>query len=269
MNKSVFDIEIDKGINMKKIILLFLFITGLNFSSMKAQSETFDETGFNIGINAGINESSIFHEQTYSLTRLMPFAFSIKFAAGALIGYNFSENAGIAIGISTAGAGENYSDAEGGITYTKSVKLNYMQVPILFKYMDGEGSNHYYAMGGPQLMFLSNSSMSISNDKFQTKIPNYVDGTNITPDMIPISPKSTAGSLFQKTDIGFRLEVGEDFSLSDNIYLNAGLDAYIGFTDINIPDMRTTFRFGGETYSYKASQNFIGGIVAGIHYILK
>ena len=236
---------------MKKIIISILIITGINSTCLKAQRSTFDESGFNIGADVCLNGTFILHQQTYSLTRLMPYTASIRLAAGALIGYNFSPNAGIAIGAGVAGAGQNYSDIENGVTYTKSVSLNYTQVPILFKYILVDGSSHYYGMAGPQLGFLSSSSMTISGDSY-LKIP-YTDGATITPDMIPINPRSKASSLFQSTDIGFRLEAGYDIEVSDNLYANAGIGAYIGFTDINTPDMRTLFKFGGELYQYKAS----------------
>jgi len=254
---------------MKKITILLLIIVGTNLSSLKAQQTTFDESGFNIGIDFGINGTFIIHQQTYGLTRLMPYTPSIRIAAGALIGYNFSPNAGIAIGAGIADAGQNYSDIESGVTYTKSVTLNYIQIPIMFKYMDTDNPSHYFIMGGPQIGFLSSYSMSINGDSYLPKSVNYANGSNITPDIIPLSPKSSASSMFQKTDIGLRLEVGDDIELSDNLYFNVGLVAYIGFTDINIPDMRATFKFGGESYPYKASENFITGIEVGIHYMIK
>ncbi len=223
----------------------------------RRQQDEFDQTGFNIGIDAAVNGTFIIHQQTYGMSRLMPYSPSIRFATGIKMGYNFDESEGIVIGFGYCGAGQNYHDNLDGEAYTKSVKMNYLQVPIMFKYIFNTDNSQTYAMAGLQMGVMSSSSVIINGI---TRMANDTSMKQI---------KSTSSSFFVNKDLGFRLEFGDDFMLSDNLYFNAGIEAYIGLPDINNPDLRHEVFFHANKYSYKKSSNFITGIVVGIHYMIK
>jgi hypothetical protein len=216
----------------------------------------FDQSGLNIGLETAINGTFIIHQQTYGLSRLMPYSPSIKFAAGALFGYNFSEHAGIVLGFGYCGAGQNYHDYLDGETFTKSVSMNYIQVPLLFKYIfNTDETTQPYLMGGFQVGSLLNSTVVIN------------DSTQSPSDLKQV--KTTTTKFFQPYDMGFRIATGEDFQLDDNISFNAGIVIYYGLPDINNTALRHTFIFRSNTYAYKKSSNFISGIEVGIHYLFQ
>ncbi len=223
-------------------------------SPPKGQVE-FDQSGLSFGITTELNGTFIVHQQTYGKSRLMPYSPSIKFAARAMIGYNFDPSEGIVVGIGYCGGGQNYHDVFDGITYTKSVTMSYTQVPVMFKYIFNTESSQSYAMAGLQFGFLSNSSITINDSSI---LPNQIKQSS-----------TNSNSFFQSNDLGFRFEVGEDFLIADNLFFNAGIEAYVGLPDINIPDLRKEFTFRGNTYPYKKSSNFITGIEVGLHYMIK
>ncbi len=215
----------------------------------------FDQSGFNLGVDAAINGTFIIHQQTYGLSRLMQYSPSIKFAAGILAGYNFNESEGVVIGFGYCGGGQNYHDFLDAVTYTKSVSMTYLQVPIMFKYIFSDETTQPYAMGGIQVGSLQSSSVVINDStRYANTLPHKQGSASST-------------NFFQSNDLGFRLELGDDFLIADNVFLNAGIQAYYGLPDINNPDLRHSFTFHANTYPYKKSSNFITGIVIGIHYM--
>ena len=224
------------------------------FNKAGGQAE-FDQSGFNYGLTGELNGTFIVHQQTYGKSRLMPYSPSIKFAFRAMVGYNFDPSEGIVVGLGYCGGGQNYHDTWDGTTYSKNVSLNYLQVPIMFKYVFNTDAIQTYAMAGIQLGFLSSSSITIND-------------TIMSPNTIAQAASKTS-SFFQSSDIGFRFEVGDDFMLQDNLYFNAGIQSYIGLPDINSNDFRKEFTFRGNKYTYKKSSNFIIGFEVGIHYLIK
>jgi len=219
--------------------------------------DEFDQSGFNFGFNVAINGTFIVHQQIYGLSRLMPYSPTIKFAAGFIAGYNFDPSEGVVFGFGYCGAGQNYHDNLDGETFTKSVKMSYFQIPVMFKYIFNSETTQPYIMGGIQLGFLTSSSVVV-NDSIRY------------PNALPYNQGSTSSTkFFQSTDLGFRFELGDDFMISNHIFFNAGVNVYIGLPDINNPDLRHEFIFRGNDYPYKKSSNLIVGIQAGIHYIIK
>ncbi len=260
---------------MKSRLAIILFWGGLlilNVSVMAQEGITapssaakgindIDQSGINVGLLGEVNGTFIIHQQTYGLTRLMLYSPSVKFSGGAYVGFNFEPNMGFEVGIRTCGGGQNYHDNYKNASYTKTVQLSYTQIPIMFKYLFGTSKMTYYGKAGVQMGFLNSSTMSISN---------FHDGVNIVPDSIlkygQKNPNLT--SLYESTDFGLRFEFGDDFMVSDNFYINAGVEAYLGLIDINTPALRQDYKFGGNDYPYRYSSNFIIGIQVGCHYIL-
>ena len=218
-------------------------------------SNEFDESGLNICLETIINGTFIVHQQTYGMSRLMPYSASIKFAASALMGYNFNQNEGIVLGFGYCGGGQNYHDYLDGLTYSKSVSMSYIQFPVMFKYIfNTETTSLPYAMAGVQGGFLTSSKAEIN-------------GTTLLPNNLK-QGKTASTKFFKSNDLGLRVAVGEDFLIGDQLFFNAGIEAYAGLRDINNPDLRHTFTFHANSYNYKKSSNFITGIEFGIHYLI-
>lgn len=226
-----------------------------SFANGKQGQAEFDQSGFNFGLATEINGTFIVHQQTYGKSRLMPYSPSIKFAIRGMFGYNFDASEGVVLGVGYCGGGQNYHDNLDGMSYTKNVSLSYLQVPVMFKYVFTTEAIQTYTMAGLQIGFLTSSSVMINDSLLNPASLSQVH--------------SSSSTFFQSSDIGFRLELGEDFMLADNMFLNLGLESYIGLPDMNTSDLRKEFVFHSNYYSYKKSSNFIFGIQVGIHYIIK
>ena len=231
---------------MKNIIILTALLMSITFHSdagVKRKCRgNFDQSGINFGLSAGVNGSFILHQYTYGAKEL-PYASTVRLSVGMNAGYNFTEHLGVAMEMYYSGQGQNYKDDVGNPPLERHISLSYLQVPLMFKYSAGEGNSQFYVMAGPQFGFLLNSSITYNGTEQLT---------------------SQSSGFFVGHDTGLRMCVGDDIRLTDEIYLSAGVNFNLGFTDINAPALRHDY-----LHPYHASQNAFGGFAVGIHYMLK
>lgn len=232
---------------MKKLItLLSLFFVLSGF--VKAQ----DVEGFHAGLNIGGNNTWILHQYVYDSTSLEhDFKATFGFSGGLALGYNFSHGMGIQTEVYYSSQGQNYEERDYGFGFVvgKSIKLNYIQIPVYFKFTGGEAPAKFFVMVGPQFGLLSSSEIKITTSFGDTSV--------------------TDKKHFQSSDISISLGTGVDISVSDNAYISAGMRFSYGLMDINGPDDRKSFTHGTTSYPYKASTNALAGLFVGFHYLFR
>ena len=178
------------------------------------------------------------------------------------IGFDFNNHVGLKLEIGYTKLGQKYTDNVTNVikdsAFSRNIKLNYLQVPLLFKYRSG-GNTKLYLMVGPQFNILlsANQDYTLNGALYDTTKTNLANQKFVVG-------QSSIKERFSTLDIMARIDFGVDIALAKNLYLNAGLTLAYGLLDINASD----WRIKDHTGTYHASHNGYGGINVGISYAL-
>ncbi|MFZ4520440.1 MAG: porin family protein [Bacteroidales bacterium] len=208
---------------------------------------------------AGTGLSSVITNQNnYGQYFEMDYKVTFGGSGNVNIGFDFNKHIGLKLELGFAKLGQKYEDTHGDTLYTRNVKLNYLQIPLMFKYRTG-GTAQFYVMAGIQLdMLLSAKQKYIQSDSmyFKTLADLKNNPYNVG--------EETITTRYSSMDVMGRLDLGVDIHVASNIFLNVGLTMAYGLTDINAED----FRIKDHTGNYNPSHNIYGGLNVGINYVL-
>lgn len=265
---------------MKKALqtlFLGLFATGM----MHAQ------VGLHLGFQGQFNSTWILNQNNYQLSQ-MDYEYKLGPAGGVALGYNWHQNFGAQIELNYAMMGQDYSDMVRDfsqsynpdipnqlypvLTY-RYIDLNYIQVPMLFKYMEGDAKDaiKYHILGGIQLSYLLSANQQYTADVFekdeqqdiaqiiapQSYVPDFDNAGGITPQI----------DYFNRVDLGVLFDIGVDIYVNDKMYFSPGLRGSFGFFDVNSESTRDLEPAKGENI-YKGSHNAFVGVVVGINFMM-
>ena len=248
---------------MKKTLLTLSIVL---FVGAAAQAQQ----GIHFGFHGQMNSIWILNQNNYEYSE-MDYEYKFGPNGGLTLGYNWEDNFGIQVEFNYAQMGQDYSDImkDFGPTEDTSkpdlqtkvltyryVDLNYLQVPILFKYMEGDTKDaiKYQLLGGLQLGYLLSAEQTYTADVM-----------NIDPDdqkPVDIAPQSgvpdfrgnasvNGTDYFQKLDVGLLLDVGADIYVNDKLYFSPSFRGYYGFFDINAKETRNLQPAQGENMMNK------------------
>lgn len=210
----------------------------------------------------------------------MDYEYKFGKLGGLTLGYNWEDNFGLQVEFNYAQMGQDYSDIMKDfgpiqdptkpdlqtkvLTY-RYVDLNYLQVPILFKYMEGDTKDaiKYQLLGGLQVGYLLSAEQLYTADVTDTDpdaqvvIPESVGPQSGVPDFKG-SGNVAQVDYFQAFDIGFLLDVGADIYVSDKLYFTPSFRGYYGFFDMNAPETRNLQPAQGENVYQWSHNAFIG-----------
>ncbi len=238
---------------MKKMLfaaaVAFLVLTG----SLSAQKQLY----FGLG---GTGLSSVIINQNYYGYTDLDFKFTMGMAGAVNVGFDFNKHLGLKLELGMAKLGQNYSDVlPGDSTLTRIVRLNYFQIPLLFKYRTGGEVARFYVAVGPQFNFLMSAKEEyLINDGTLT---DSIPGNLTKPTLIS---ESTITDRYNSIDILGRLDLGVDITITKNLFCYVGMTMAYGFTDINA----TAWQIKDSDGNYNPSHNAYGGINFGINYTL-
>jgi opacity protein-like surface antigen len=239
---------------MKKILTLALFAV-LLAGPLMAQKEMY------FGISGTGLSSVITNQNNYGLPFEMDYKAAFGGGVNANVGFDFNKNIGLKLEIGYAKLGQKYEDTYKDTLYTRNIRLNYLQIPLLFKFRTSGEVARFYVMAGPQFNILLSASQEYlkSGADFDSL---YKPGT--WPKPVLISQK-TITERFASFDIMGRLDLGVDISLGKSLFINVGLTMAYGFLDINATDYQIPNYSSGD---YNPSHNIYGGLNFGINYVL-
>lgn len=262
---------------MKKIILA-LFISILSFSA------AYSQMGVHFGVNGGYNSIWIQNQNNYQMSE-MDYEYKFGALGGLEFGYNWANNFGMQIELNYAQMGQDYEDimrefseVENPLNPSTNLKvltkrtidLNYLQLPIMFKYMQGEKKDaiKYHMMGGAVFGYLMSAEQTYTAD-----VKSDDNLVNVTPfnDINLGAPEFvTAGGVppedyFTPINLGLILDLGADVYLNDKTYLSPAFRGFYGLNDINAKETRELAP-GQIENPYQASHVFYIGISLGIHW---
>lgn len=236
---------------MKKIIFLLSLIS----TTLLADAQMGLHIGAQInGGSAGILNQNVYGGYDgYTGSTELEYHFTPSFGGGLVGGYNFTDNIGAQIEFNYTSMGEFYEDKYQ--TMTRDVALKYLQIPVMAKFILGDGSAKFYTMTGPQFGLLSSANI----------IFNYADGT--------IDTTIDAKARFSKNDLQWVLKLGTDVNFTDAIYLNAGMGLGISLSDINDATdpngpMNPGWHVPNSAGIYDPSRNAQLYFTVGLHYLL-
>lgn len=266
---------------MKKILTLMCFSAVIG--TVSAQQ------GLHFGAQGGFNSVWIMNQNNYGFQEL-DYTRTFGYLAGASFGYNWDQTIGFQVDLNYVKVGQHYFDVSKDFcnidangdnkpekvdTY-RYVDLNYIQLPIMFKYTSPRSKKQVvsvHILAGPTLGILAGADMyyeadtlALYNDEVQLILGDSID--YMVPEFAQTAATEAASDYFSKIDIGFQAEIGADIYVNKNLYISPGLRVYGGLTDINSKPTRER-RPDLETVSYEgASRNIYGGLTLGIHYML-
>ncbi len=199
----------------------------------------------------------ITNQNNYGLFE-MDYAMTFGLGGNFNIGYDFTKNIGLKLEVGYTKLGQNYKDNINDTAYIRHIRLDYIQIPLLFKFKTNGEVARFYLLVGPQFGLLLNAKQTyLKNDEpWEKNIKDLKENT------YKIS-EETITNRFTSFDIFARLDLGVDITLVQNLILNAGISLNYGLTDINATDWRIKNNSG----EYKASHNIYGGFNVGLCYV--
>jgi len=247
-------------------------ISALSFFSGHA----FAQTGFDFGLKGIVQASSLINGPDYAAGNELNFKNRAAFGGGVGAGYSFNKHIGAEIDILYSPEGTQYTGDETLIpavdkgafgnelkrvaqlnnipfsgNYTASTYLNYIKIPILFRYNTNNTKTVFFSLFlGPQFDILSSATMKINGQTVNTV------GTNLK-----------ASDVYNKSGFDGVLGLGLGINLSKNFVLTGHLRFDYGFGDA---ENKSATDAGSPFYSSKrgTTNNATGGGLISLNYKL-
>lgn len=211
-----------------------------------------------VGVHGGFGTTWLINSNVSDQGSNLDPEFSTAPVFGVHFNYSLSKHIGVGTEINYAVINQKYKGQETGYTWTGKDRVNYMEVPILFRLK----SSAFYCELGPKFSFLAAAKSEVKPSI--ASIPGYSD--------------QSVMSSYRNVVVSAVLGVGGNFQLSRGWYLNAGLrfswgltDATKDFTDnpLSTPDyVSTSTEYAHVTQSgkldYKTTNIATGHILVGI-----
>jgi hypothetical protein len=247
--------------NPKKEIPMKKTLSALILALILISGPLMSQKHFYFGVGGGGLNTWITNQNNYGLPFDMDTKITFGGAFNANIGFDFNDNIGLKLEIGYAMLGQKYSDTHKDTVYTRDINLNYLTIPLMFKYRSGGKVAKFYVMAGPEFLFLLSATQTYTkhddpyNESFQP---------SDWPKPILVG-QSTITERYNSMDIAGRLDLGADINLGEHLFLNVGVTMAYGFMDINASDYQIP---NYSSHTYDPSHNVFGGINVGINYIL-
>lgn len=247
---------------MKKILIALMLVA--TTGNLLAQE------GVRLGVKGSFNSTWLFNKNVSDQNARLDYASTFGTAFGAQAIYMFAETYGMSAELSFASHRQKYDGYEGNEdnTFTNEIKLNYLDIPILFRVSSPKGP--YFEIG-PQFSLLmgAKETFELDND----------------PSDLSYSNKDFKDN-FNSFGMGAVLGFGVDIKLSEELALNTGLRFGYMFSDATTEysQEEALEAIGNEELSnvalyshrndeggfdYQKSNRVFGGLQIGLQYKLK
>ncbi len=242
---------------MKSKTLITFIIIGLAITTANAQKDKH----FEIGLQGGFGSTWVINQNNYGLEE-MDYDYKFGPMFNLQLGYNFNESIGLFTEIGTSAQGQKYFDTWGNNDIEREVKLNYLNVPLLFKYSYGESRARFRLLAGPQFCFLQKAEQEYTkngvNAEGEFELED-LDGNKFDPAAKDIKDR------LNSMDIAIVVDLGADiFVVPGMLYASVGVRFWYGLTDLNVDAYHLENMDGNYDPSHNAA---VMGLV-GFHYII-
>ena len=235
---------------MKKfctILILGLLLAGPSFSQH-----------FFIGVNGSVMNTWITDVRSVNMPD-MDYKTTFNPAVALNVGLQITNHLAIEIQPGYQVLGQKLSDAIGDTTYSRTITLNYFQLPIFLKYRTGGALAKFFIEVGPQFNML----MSAKQTYMKKDSPWDDPFTNPNTHKSEARNTSDIKSHFNSMDIMARMDFGVEFVVIKKLMIDAGINLGYGLTDINSAD----WKIKNSSGKYTASHNIFGGATIGVNYV--
>ena len=249
---------------MKKVLILLIACFIVNVASSQNYL-----SGVHLGLNGAFNSSSVYYQPTFGSSDFYGHDFTPAFSAGANVSLSVNDVHEFQLEFLYSSQGQNMSDESGSgadkVTVEKKIKLNYLQVPLVYKYKMwfdpySASSPMHYFVGGLYTAQLNSANVSFSSGGSSV---SFLEGAGVA-NPNPIFETEDMKDLFLSYDFGLILGYGLEYPLAGNLSFTAEVRGNIGLVDVN----SLGWRFPVEEYGYKSSTNATLGLRLGIVYNL-
>lgn len=257
--------------NMK---LLFKIIALLVFFTMNGYSQLQYKTGqLYISPTISIGAPAIINQNNYGFGEM---AYGIKLGgqAGLLFGYDNYLKSSFRFGVLYSRVGQAYSDVLLDVPHKKDITLDYIQVPMVYKYVFGDTKGfdfsvlYKYIFGGLQVSYLLNADISWIRDSKEVEFLDFIsygayeqDNKNLA-EIKEIGEPTNDIEFFTKFDVALVGGAGIQYFVARRIMIFSELVGNVGIRDLNSP----RWRFRSNKREYVSSLNIFGGLRLGITY---
>lgn len=209
----------------------------------------------------------------------------------APIGFNFGVDLGRKFGLSLEGIkskqGQIYEmiDAYEKVKGQRKISLDYLQIPMLFRFMSGGngGARGNFNLG-PQLSLLTDARETLQANAGKFQIPEGVDfasiqqefptavnngdGTYELPSDVPSQDLLTKkANDFKNTEFSIAGAFGLDIDLSKHLFLTTQIRATYSLTDMRNGDVIEKIKSGDSADIFGQRANLLVGAQIGLHYM--
>jgi hypothetical protein len=208
----------------------------------------------------------------------------------APIGFNFGVDFGRKFGLSLEGIkskqGQIYEmiDAYEKIKGQRKISLDYLQLPMLMRFMSGgNGGARANFNLGPQLSLLTDARETIEAQAGDYQIPEGMDFTAIQQEFpqasdngdgtytIPNIPSqdilTKKANDFKNTEFSIAGAFGLDIDLSKHLFLTTQIRATYSLTDMRNGDVIEKIKSGDSADIFGQRANLLVGVQLGLHYM--
>ena len=238
---------------MKKFYSTFLALLFLVSLPALAQK------GLYFGIAGTAQSTWITNQNNYGLPD-MDYKTTFGGAANLNAGFDFTNHIGIKIEIGYGKYGQKSTDTRDSSTFDRDIKLNYLTIPIMFKYRVGGPLIKFYIAIGPQFNML----MAAKQTYTKNGLP-YLDDVDdtVTGSTFKIG-KEEIKERFSSMDVFARMDLGLDITLIRHLMIEFGIKLGYGLMDLNA----TNYHIKDYSGTYHPSHNAFGGLTLGLNYRL-
>lgn len=262
---------------LKRVFLFSLFALLAHVSFAQIQVHVGATTAINATfvLDKGLSEDPRYNStMTYNTA---PIGFNF--------GVDFTNKFGLSLESILSNQGQIYEviDAAKEISGERKIDLQYMNLPLLMRFMSGGNSAARANFNiGPQLSFLTKATETLYYDAGDYTIPDDPDfqlpdgaedngdGTYFMPEGIPKEDAANiytkAANDFKSTEFQIAAAFGLDIDIAKHLYLTTQIRANYSLTDMKNGDAWETLTSGKPQDILSQRANLIVGIQLGLHY---
>jgi len=238
---------------MRKICTAIVAI--LLFASIPAIAQK----GLYFGIAGTIQSVWVTNQNNYGLPE-MDYKSTVGGAGNLNVGYDFTNQLGVKLEFGYGKFGQKYTDSRDSSTFDRDIKLNYLTIPVMFKYRVGSPILKFYLAIGPQfnMLMAAKQTYNKNGQPFLDEIEDTITGSNF------VIGKEEIKERFASMDIMARMDLGIDITVVKHIMIEFGLKLGYGLMDLNSSD----YHLKDHSGDYHSSHNIVGGLTLGVNYRL-